>query len=291
MKSRSLLALGSFCCFVACGGRELSAGTNEPPVDAGFDAARQPLSPTADCPLLLYKGSDIDSPRALVIGLLAPLTGPNALVGSAITTGAAMASDEIVGVLPYPIVVLACDDQQNVAASVRHLIDDLRVPLVIGPSDLAHAQIVASLVRPAGVATILPMLNDPLLQQIPGEKGLAWQMRGDLPATLGPELGSFTIDLRSRYPEWISKSVPADALYTHDSVLVAAYGLVAAGPSPTLLSGRDFARGMARVTRGERTVRLTGGVNMAALEALAKGSTLRLEGAAGPLDWDANGVP
>lgn len=132
-------------------------------VDCGADAlcrdTRCVQVGSKECPIEAVRGRQfLADDNALVVGTLTPFESGNEL-GDAIEKGAYFAQQEIsptstgtgiatAGGGTRPLVLVSCkefnnDGLQGLRAAAEHLVKDLKVPVVIGPTDPSNAEIVA----------------------------------------------------------------------------------------------------------------------------------------------------
>jgi branched-chain amino acid transport system substrate-binding protein len=127
------------------------------------------------------KSGDIDDPRAFNIGVLLPLSGPEAGFGEPLLDAIELAQqnfNEIGGVNDHPIGLIICDTQGRddlALDAARHLVGGAGVTAIIGPDYSSQTIDVAQqvtidkgvlLVTPSGTATTISDLDD---------NGLVWR--------------------------------------------------------------------------------------------------------------------
>jgi branched-chain amino acid transport system substrate-binding protein len=128
---------------------------------------------------------DLTNDSAIIFGVLAPLTGDSAAAGLSDVKAVALATMEIEefgGGLPggsdgarRPLVFVACDENVDVVRAARHLVDDVGVAAIIGPTINANALDVATQVAiPNGVLLVTPTESAVALDDLPDD-GLVWQ--------------------------------------------------------------------------------------------------------------------
>jgi hypothetical protein len=68
----------------------------------------------------------------------------------------------------YPFALVACDETHGTERGVRHLVEDVRVPAIIGFSNGAELlRLAGSTLGPRGVLVIAPFTTSPLLRNLP----------------------------------------------------------------------------------------------------------------------------
>lgn len=132
---------------------------------------------------------DYTNDDALLLGSIGPTTGPNYSTGLSNLWGIKLAVQDFTvlgnGGLPAvdeggrrPIVVVHCDDAasaEQAVAGARHLVDDVGVSAIIGPSFSGITLSVASRVTvPAGVLTISPSATSASITYSP-DNNLLWR--------------------------------------------------------------------------------------------------------------------
>ncbi|MFT3923836.1 MAG: ABC transporter substrate-binding protein [Myxococcales bacterium] len=131
---------------------------------------------------------DYKNDSALLLGSIGPTTGPNSSTGLSNLWGIKLAVDDFTvsgnGLPPVentgrrPIVVVHCDDAGNTAqaiAGAQHLVSDLGVSAIIGPSFSGITLSVASQIAiPAGVLLISPSATSAALTDLM-DNNLLWR--------------------------------------------------------------------------------------------------------------------
>lgn len=134
-----------------------------------------------DCPRVIGDLEAIREGTAIVVGALAPLTGSEAATGEAQALALELADDDLreaTGGVPgadgerRTLAVVLCDEVVDVERAASHLVDDLGVALVIGPSGGARA-ITAAASAPAALF-LSPSGDEPALDTL-ADQGLVWQ--------------------------------------------------------------------------------------------------------------------
>jgi branched-chain amino acid transport system substrate-binding protein len=117
--------------------------------------------PSVDCTTVT---GDYSDDGAIVIGSLLATGGPQASTGLARQDSVILAVEEIaatggipgpMGTQPRPLVLLSCDEAADVLRAARHLVDDLHVPAIVGPSDSHNTIEVSDQVSAAGGTVLL----------------------------------------------------------------------------------------------------------------------------------------
>ena len=127
---------------------------------------------------------DLQSDRALLVGAMFPLSGPQAQpIGEPSLRAVDLARRDFVEVArglpsstgqaaPRPVVVIRCDDAVNSAEVARHLVTDLEVPAVIGfGSSNDFIDLATSLFIPNHVLAVASKNSSALITAIPGPSG------------------------------------------------------------------------------------------------------------------------
>jgi branched-chain amino acid transport system substrate-binding protein len=113
-----------------------------------------------------------------------PLTGPNAAPGEmeAIELGQRDFADilgHVSGTHARPIGVVACDDSTQPLRAAKHLVDDVRVPAVLGFNTSEEVlQLAPEVFLPHGTLVMSTLNSSPLIASIPQAKGtlrLVWR--------------------------------------------------------------------------------------------------------------------
>jgi branched-chain amino acid transport system substrate-binding protein len=126
----------------------------------------------------------------VTIGLVLPLSGPDAALGLSAENGARLAIDQanVAPVVPGVVFTLAAKDDAGDAATgasdVKALIGDARVAGIVGPFDTATALAELPLANQAPIAMISPSAGNPCLTSNDPAFGCAGQ--NDLLATVRP---------------------------------------------------------------------------------------------------------
>lgn len=136
----------------------------------------------ATTPLCARTFGPIDSPTALVVGAVLPLSGGGESFGEPIEQGVDLAVRELneAGGLGggRSLVVISCDDGGNLDQArtvTRHLAEVVGVPAIIGPTFSGiYLSIVQEITRNAGTLTISPSATSPLITGL-DDAGLAWR--------------------------------------------------------------------------------------------------------------------
>ena len=167
----------------------LAAQTGEDASGGGTPALCVPS--TGQCVGLLSEDchrvtGDYTDDRAIVIGSLFSLSGPQANTNLARQQSAALAIEEInaVGGIPVgatsadsrPLVLVSCDESVELLRAGRHLIEELHVPAIVGPNtsqdtlDLSNKLSIGAhtvVLSPTAVASSIADLLD---------EGMTWQI-------------------------------------------------------------------------------------------------------------------
>ena len=122
----------------------------------------------------------------VVIGFIGPLTGPDISSGTPAWQGVQLAINELeqtaVGI-PVKgtterrrIAVLACDDSADPSKVARHLAQEVRVPLSIGPAfSSVTLEIATKITIPAGSLLLSYSATSPAITDL-GDNGLVWRI-------------------------------------------------------------------------------------------------------------------
>ncbi len=147
---------------------------------------------TQQCPTILGREDALADDRVVILGALTP-AGSGEL-GDVMQKAVELAVQEIspattntnipVGDEKPPLVVLACQEwkypfQESLTSAANHLVNDVQVPVVIGPYDGSNARIVASIAAQTGKAvTILPGAITSALDTLnaPGLPSSIWRL-------------------------------------------------------------------------------------------------------------------
>ncbi len=122
----------------------------------------------------------IDSPDAIRLGLIAPLSGDEQAVGLAARRAVTLAQEEFAvagGVRGRPVAVLLCDSQSNdegALAAANHLLHAARINAIIGPDTSSQARAVAALTIPARALLMSPSATEASLAALEDED-LFWR--------------------------------------------------------------------------------------------------------------------
>ncbi len=145
------------------------------------------LSP--DCPQVI---GDWKNDNAVILGSILPIVGADKPGGIPLLNSIALAVDDFTsganGLPPAvgsssrrPIVVVACseesdelNDAEAPVRSARHLVDDVRVPAILGASFSGDTQAVAQITIPKGVLLMSPTATSVALTDLQ-DNGLVWR--------------------------------------------------------------------------------------------------------------------
>jgi len=146
---------------------------------------------TAECTEIVPADA-LSKEEVILAGFMGPVQGPFASYGTPLRQGAALALDEIEvrnngvpGVDGAPrrhLAMLVChdnrDDDQSKQRPInvaRHLVENVQVPIIIGPSySKITTDVTTEVTAPAGVLNISPSATDPAIAGI-DEWGLIWR--------------------------------------------------------------------------------------------------------------------
>lgn len=137
---------------------------------------------TEDCSRFIGDLTALAEGRAITVGALVPLTGGESAVGADQADAIELAVDELdaSGGLPRAggdrasVVVVVCDEVADAARATAHLVDDLGVPLVLGPADGDRALVLAGAGTPRRAMVLSPSGDHPALPSV-ADEGLVWQ--------------------------------------------------------------------------------------------------------------------
>ena len=169
-----LVCTSKLCVQAGAGG---DAGST---VDGGGPSG--PLQLTAECDLL--RGATLEELRrddVIVLGMLMPESGALAEVGPPIEDAAFLAQDEINqsgGLLGRRFVLAVCDTGTDAAQATRAakwLVEQARVPAIIGPAaSSATLQVANTVTVPGGVVIVSPSSTSPALTDL-RDQDLVWR--------------------------------------------------------------------------------------------------------------------
>ncbi len=150
----------------------------EPYACRARDGACVPMA-SEDC-VAEYSADDLTRDDTVWIGAVLPTRGPTAeAFGAMNAAGAELARSEIAGAtapLAAPgaarhvrgLGVVTCDDSTNPERAVRHLVDDVGVPAVLGfGSGQKLADLASSILIPRRVLSIATLSSNPLVTHVP----------------------------------------------------------------------------------------------------------------------------
>jgi serine/threonine-protein kinase len=185
-----------------CVGGACSAAPPCSPHDCTARAGKPSVcSPEKVCALLASEDcrivsapADVGNDRTIWLGAMFPLTGPDAdAYGLREFHAVDLARSEIARVMggtnaraegpgagsSHPIALLACDDAVDPTRVIRHLVDDVGVPGVIGFRSSQEAiDIATSTLLPKGVLGLSALNTSPMLTRLPRQAGqprLIWR--------------------------------------------------------------------------------------------------------------------
>ncbi len=125
------------------------------------------------------------TPDAIMLGVLAPLTGENATDGAARVRAVQLAHAEFTeraigipsanGSAPRPIALVVCDQVADAEGAATHLATRVRVPAIIGPGfSGATVKVAKNVTIPNGVLLMTPSATTPDLATLQ-DAGLVWR--------------------------------------------------------------------------------------------------------------------
>ncbi len=142
-----------------------------------------------DCPTVI---GDWKNDNAVIIGSILPTVGVDSASGIPLLNAIALAVDEFKtgasGLPPAigttarrPIVVVGCSEESNdpndadaPVRSAKHLVNDVKVPAIIGASFSGDTQAVAEVTIPAGVLLMSPTATSVAITSL-ADNGLVWR--------------------------------------------------------------------------------------------------------------------
>ncbi len=145
-------------------------------------ACAELLSP--DCETILAEPGALERDDAVVVGLLLPETGAAAATSSSARAvelarrHVHLANAGLPGLHggpSRPLVVLWCTESRDASRAARHLVHEVRVPAIVGPSsDDLVTKIATQITIPAGVLLISPTATSSTLTDL-ADGGLVWR--------------------------------------------------------------------------------------------------------------------
>jgi hypothetical protein len=126
---------------------------------------------------------DTTDDAAQVVGVMVPRTGNYSALGSNLI-GAVKASfneyktesqGSVVG--PRPPILVLCDELADPAAAATHLVSTAGAKTIIGPTWSTAVAATLPITLPAGVITLLPVFDDPLVEDTPNTNGQLWSCK------------------------------------------------------------------------------------------------------------------
>ncbi len=162
------------------------------------DGVCAPLA-SDDCKVFAEK-ADLENDETVWIGTMYPLTGPSAATfGKAFSKGVDLAREDFAQTMSgivaksgkvRPIGIIACDDAADADRAARHLVDDVKVPAVIGfRSGIEFVELAKSRFLPARIAMIASLSTNPLVTAMPqpaGSARLTWRTTSDITQMAAP---------------------------------------------------------------------------------------------------------
>jgi branched-chain amino acid transport system substrate-binding protein len=209
---------------------------------------------------------DFTDENAIVMGYMGPFDGPFKFIGDDQIPILEMFESEIdtfaQGGLPggpngarRPIVIVACDESQAAEESVNHLVDDIEVPIIVGPTFSTPLLDLAAKIVETGTFVLSPTASSPLLLDIQDE-GLIW--------TVDPNTVDIIPAFATTFPDTeqaarLDQAVPmgTDIKVVHtvsgDSVTQSTAGLITAALSFNGKSAFDNGTNYRRLDYGDPT--------------------------------------
>lgn len=140
-----------------------------------------------DCSKIIGNQKSLADDNVIILGHLTGYTGPEKDYANLTADGMQLATEEIatnaVG-LPvlsdgqrHPLVFLSCDSTANYLRAAKHLVEDVGVPAIIGPTDTSDQalSVAVKLAIPDDVMLMQPWSGSPQLETLQ-DNGLVWQI-------------------------------------------------------------------------------------------------------------------
>jgi hypothetical protein len=164
---------------------------------------------------------------SILLGLLAPLTGPERIQHLGKDIGFAVeafvrdynrAMDQAPRGDPRPLTVVICDETADIERAIAHLLETIRVKGIVGPFDEAKLNSIAKKTKEANVVVMSPFADGPRFKDTHGGSGLVWSCAPNRLGALSylKNLLNFVVEhiREKRHPGF----APVVALYTSDDV-------------------------------------------------------------------------
>ncbi len=147
------------------------------------------IYPEQRCEPLLSEDCDVvtgdyTDDRAILLGSLFSTKGPQSATNIPRQQAAALAIEQINAVggvpdaagEPRPLVLVSCDETTNLVRAAQHLVEDLKVPAIVGPNTSQDTLDVSNKVTvPAGTVVITPTAVASSITAL-NDNGLTWLM-------------------------------------------------------------------------------------------------------------------
>jgi ABC-type branched-subunit amino acid transport system substrate-binding protein len=184
--------VGTFCsarhaCERTCAtNEECTAGNGGEPAICRVDQTCASLV-SEDCKALVADQEEINDEGTIWMGMLVPLDAPTEILSRAKEDAAELARRDFLvasGGLP-PLTFggphrhfgfVVCDHTADAARAAHHLVDDVRVPAIIGPIySGVLIRVATDVTIPGGVLLISPAATSPYITNLANKNGLVWR--------------------------------------------------------------------------------------------------------------------
>lgn len=176
------------------------ANPNKPNTYCSKEKQCLPMT-SADCATIVTSDGKPIASDAIILGVMAPLTGDNAADGAARFRAVNLAYEEFVsrqvgiptgpGTRPRPLALVICDQVADAVRAATHLAYDVGVPAIIGPGfSGTTVKVAMNVTIPAGVLLMSPSATTPDLSTLQ-DNGLVWRTS----SSFAPESKGFAEEL------------------------------------------------------------------------------------------------
>jgi ABC-type branched-subunit amino acid transport system substrate-binding protein len=163
---------------------ECLANASKPNTYCSADKQCLPMT-SDDCTSIVTPDGKPITPDAIILGLLAPLSGGSASDGTARVRAATLAYQEFIGrqvgiptgpgTKPRPVAMVACDQTVDAVRAATHLATHVGVPAIIGPGfSGTTVKVAMNVTIPSGVLLFTPSATTPDLTTMQ-DNGLVWR--------------------------------------------------------------------------------------------------------------------